>query len=188
MPLDPYPGSPAPNTLADAAKVRAQLDAIFQSLIPIGSIVAYGGSSAPTGWLMCDGTPVSRTTYATLFTAIGTAYGTGDGSTTFNLPNFNGGSGRIPLGKGSRSLGATGGEENHTLTVNELAAHAHNPGSGSSPSFTIAVGAGPSAFLQTAGSGYGIIGNGSTNNAGTDTPHNNMQPYQVVNYIIHATT
>lgn len=57
-------------------------------IIPAGLIAPYGGSSAPTGWLMCNGQAVSRTTYATLFNKIGTAYGAGDGSTTFNLPNY----------------------------------------------------------------------------------------------------
>ena len=54
---------------------------------PIGAILAFGGSSAPAGWLLCQGQAVSRTTYAALFAAIGTAYGAGDGSTTFNLPD-----------------------------------------------------------------------------------------------------
>ena len=63
--------------------------------IPVGTIVMWAGSTAPTNWLMCDGSAVSRTTYSTLFTVIGTTYGTGDGSTTFNLPNFKR---RFPLG------------------------------------------------------------------------------------------
>lgn len=69
---------------------------------------------------MCDGSAVSRTTYATLFTAIGTAYGTGDGSTTFNIPDLRG---RIAVGKNAATfstLGATGGEETHTLTTPEI--------------------------------------------------------------------
>lgn len=55
---------------------------------PVGTIVAYGGATYPDGWLMADGSAVSRTTYGDLFTAIGTTYGTGDGSTTFNLPDL----------------------------------------------------------------------------------------------------
>ena len=55
--------------------------------LPIGTQVAYGGTVPPTGWLICDGSAVSRTTYAELFKVIGTSYGEGDGSTTFNLPN-----------------------------------------------------------------------------------------------------
>ena len=58
--------------------------------LPIGTQVAYGGTVPPTGWLICDGSAVSRTTYAELFKVIGTSYGAGDGSTTFNLPNKKG--------------------------------------------------------------------------------------------------
>lgn len=54
---------------------------------PTGAVMAFAGSSAPEGWLVCDGSAVSRTTYADLFAVIGTTYGSGDGSTTFNLPN-----------------------------------------------------------------------------------------------------
>lgn len=56
--------------------------------VPTGSILPYGGSTAPTGWFLCNGGAISRTTYADLFSVIGTSYGAGDGSTTFNLPNL----------------------------------------------------------------------------------------------------
>ena len=59
-------------------------------VMPVGSIIPYGGTAAPTGWLLCDGSAVSRTTYADLHTAIGTAYGYGDNSTTFNVPDLRG--------------------------------------------------------------------------------------------------
>ena len=90
-----------------------------------GVIEAYSGKSEPSGYLLCDGRAVSRTTYATLFSVIGTTYGEGDGSTTFNVPNL---SGRILVGKNSgtfSSLGKTGGTENTTLTVSNLPAHTH---------------------------------------------------------------
>lgn len=58
--------------------------------VPVGAVVAFGGGSVPYGYLVCNGAAVSRTTYAKLFNAIGTAYGSGDGSTTFNLPNTEG--------------------------------------------------------------------------------------------------
>lgn len=58
--------------------------------LPAGSLVDFAGTSAPAGWLMCDGAAISRTTYADLFAVISTAYGIGDGSTTFNLPDFRG--------------------------------------------------------------------------------------------------
>ena len=62
----------------------------FGSLVPTGSVLAFSGPTAPKGYLVCDGSAVSRTTYATLFAMIGTAHGTGDGSTTFNLPDYRG--------------------------------------------------------------------------------------------------
>jgi microcystin-dependent protein len=76
-------------------------------IIPAGTIVAYGGATAPTGWLLCDAAAVSRTTYARLFAIIGTAFGVGDGTTTFNVPELRD---RLTLGKGTNNatLGATG--------------------------------------------------------------------------------
>jgi len=68
------------------------------STLPAGMLVPYGGSTAPSGWLLCDGVAVSRTTYATLFAVVGTSYGAGDGSTTFNLPDMQG---RVAVGKGT---------------------------------------------------------------------------------------
>lgn len=62
----------------------------FSAQIPAGMVQAYAGSTAPTGWLKCNGAAISRTTYATLFAAIGTTYGAGDGGTTFNVPDLRG--------------------------------------------------------------------------------------------------
>ena len=94
--------------------------------VPTGMIMAFGGSSAPTGYLACDGAAVSRSTYDTLFGVIGTTYGAGDGSATFNLPNFRG---RFGIGSsGTRPLGRTGGQENVTLTRGQLPSHSHGDG------------------------------------------------------------
>ena len=101
------------------------------SLIPAGVIWDYAGGSAPVGWLLCDGSAVSRTTYAGLYTALGGAsspWGQGDGSTTFNVPDLRG---RTCIGAGqgtgltNRALAATGGEELHALSLGELAVHNH---------------------------------------------------------------
>jgi microcystin-dependent protein len=89
---------------------------------PVGSFKPFGGTTAPTGWLLCDGSAVSRTTYANLFAVLGTSYGAGDGSTTFNLPDTRG---RTIVGKNSATfavLGATGGAE---TVVADLASHTH---------------------------------------------------------------
>jgi microcystin-dependent protein len=60
------------------------------SLAPTGTVLPFAGASAPTGWLLCDGSAISRSTYANLFTVLSTTYGSGDGSTTFNVPNAQG--------------------------------------------------------------------------------------------------
>lgn len=98
-------------------------------VFPPGVMVDYAAGSAPLGWLLCDGSAVSRTTYANLFAIIGVAFGVGDSVTTFNLPDFRG---RVPVGTGAgsgltaRTLAATGGEETHLLTTAEIPAHSHS--------------------------------------------------------------
>lgn len=180
------------------------------SLLPVGVFFPYAGSSAPSGYLFCDGSAVSRTTYASLFSAIGTAYGTGDGSTTFNLPDLKG---RVPAGKessatrltstyfggNSTALGATGGSESHTLTTAQLASHTHvntltDPGhthSTNSVSFTGSqnIQSGSGANLNTSGltSTSSTTGITITNaSAGSGSAHNNVQPTIISNYIIFA--
>lgn len=92
----------------------------------IGSIVMFAGSTAPTGWLICDGSAVSRNDYAELFSLVGTQYGEGDGSTTFNLPDI---SGRLLIGASeNHPVASIGGEETHVLTENEIAEHTHSVG------------------------------------------------------------
>ena len=78
-------------------------NAISSYIFPVGGIIQFGGSNAPAGWLLCNGQAVSRTTYADLFAIIGTAYGVGDGSTTFNLPDY---SDRVPQGNGQGYVSA----------------------------------------------------------------------------------
>ena len=122
-------------TIQDASGTVA-LSADLAVLIPAGVIWPYGGTAAPTGYLLCDGSAVSRSTYATLFAAVNTAYGAGDGSTTFNVPDLRG---RVIAGKdnmgGSAAgritnavsgfdatvLGAAGGAQSVTLTAAEQA-------------------------------------------------------------------
>jgi microcystin-dependent protein len=90
--------------------------------------LAFDPSSAPEGWLECDGSAVSRELYSRLFAVIGTAFGTGDGSTTFNLPDIGG---RVPVGRNTGeaafvAVGAPGGEKEVALSASEAAAHDHN--------------------------------------------------------------
>lgn len=81
---------PTDPTTALQAATKQYVDTAQTTAAPAGAIMAYAASTAPTGWLLCDGSAVSRTTYATLFAAISTVWGTGDGSTTFNLPDLRG--------------------------------------------------------------------------------------------------
>ena len=89
----------------------------------IGNIIAFTGQSVPRGYLVCDGSAVGREEYPELFSVIGTTYGSGDGSTTFNLPNL---SGKLALGVSqNHSVGDTGGEETHTVLDMETPEHTH---------------------------------------------------------------
>jgi len=95
---------------------------------PVGAVTPYTSLTPPTGWLLADGSAVSRTTYLDLFDVVGTSFGAGDGLTTFNLPDL---TGRVPVGRDSgdssfNGLGETGGAKTHTLTLAELASHAHS--------------------------------------------------------------
>lgn len=98
------------------------------SLVPPGSLLMFAGATAPDGYLVCDGSAVSRTDYAVLFAAIGVVYGVGNGTTTFNLPDLRG---RGPLGVGAgvgltaRALGSTGGAETVTLDTTMIPGHTH---------------------------------------------------------------
>lgn len=164
-----------------------------------GIIQMFAGATPPTGWLVCDGSAISRTTYATLFAAIGTTWGAGDGSTTFNIPDLRG---RAPIGAGTgtnltaRTLGGKLGEETHALTAGEtgLRAHTHsftqptvkvkyskavasgsatNHIDGSSSSST-------AAPMEVSGGAVGAVTGGEK----SGSAHNNMQPSAVVNFII----
>lgn len=178
---------PAPlvNDLEDVQRLLDQLvDAQPQAVqrgFAAGDLKLSAVPAAQSGWLLCDGAAYSRTGYAQLFNAIGTAYGAGDGSTTFNVPDFRG---RAVVGAGTgggltaRARGQTGGEETHLLTTAEMPSHNHAPLSGQ--------------FLGTGASNPWSVGSGggslstqvTTANQGGGGAHNNMQPFAVANYFI----
>jgi len=107
---------------------------------PTGGLMMWPTAVPPANWLICNGAAVSRATYATLFAVVGTTFGVGDGSTTFNLPNY---VDRLPIGAGSSySVNSQGGSATTTLTTNELPAHSHSASSSSSSSSTFTGSAG----------------------------------------------
>lgn len=179
---------------------------------PVGEVIAYAGASVPTGWLRCDGSAVSRTTYAKLFAVIGTTFGTGDGSTTFNLPDL---AGRVPLGYSSgHSLGSKGGSEyiqqhSHSFTnptINSTSGtHKHDViAKYTSKKLTVGTGTyqtrsdgtstvtNGSVYMASGQGGHGhtYSANGSVgniNNTGLSTGSSgNMMPFLTISYLIYV--
>ena len=162
-------------------------------IMPAGSVIPFAGSSAPTGFLLCDGSAISRSTYSDLFSAISTTYGSGDGSSTFNVPDLRGRvvAGQDDMGGSSANrltdqtgglngdtLGDTGGSETHTLTTAQIPSHSH----------TVA------AQQQVSGDSTNRGGSGqlgaaatiTTSSTGGGGAHNNVQPTIILNYIIRT--
>lgn len=159
-----------------------------------GVLVPYAGTSAPSGWLLCYGQAVSRTTYADLFSAISTTYGSGDGSTTFNLPDLRGRviAGQDDMGGTSANrltdqsgglngdtLGDTGGSETHTLTTSEMPAHTHDVSGTVSSVGTAGAASGAQTFVNAVNTTTG-----TSTSTGGGGAHNNVQPTIILNYII----
>lgn len=199
-----------PNGVATKTGLADLANTVAPAITGGGSSVGFmamwplNTNPSDTDWLICDGKAISRATYATLFALVGTTWGTGDGSTTFNLPDFRG---RVPLGGNNaslpnaknatyatRNLAATGGEETHVLTTSELPVHTHtltDPGH--------AHGSNSGAFV-TSTAGADAAGAGTTfrsenntasattgitiANTGSDAAHENLPPFLVVNFIM----
>lgn len=159
---------------------------------PSGAVLDYAGASVPSGWLDCNGAAVSRTTYSALYSAIGTTFGSGDGLTTFNLPDFRG---RASIGVGTgtgltaRTLAATTGAETHTLITGEMPSHTHvqNAHSHSIQTYFNRPGVASGSFAA-AWNDLSSTTTGSTTatnqNTGGGGAHNNMQPSLAVYKII----
>lgn len=149
---------------------------------PSGVVLDYAGASVPSGWLDCDGSAISRSTYSALYSAIGTTFGSGDGVNTFNLPDFRG---RASIGVGTgtgltaRARGATTGTETHTLTGTQIPGHQHYI---KRKGISYQGGTNDVKVLDTdnpSPTEYAV-----TENSGGNGSHNNMQPSLAVYKII----
>ena len=172
---------------------------LLEGGIPTATIVPWTSASVPTGFLECAGAAVSRSTYAALFAIIGTTYGAGDGSTTFNVPDLQD---NVAIGKsGTKNLGSTGGANtvtssgnvggstaNATLSEAQLASHSHGFSIPSGGGIFVTQGLGPGNYspgsfnTSGTGSGSGHSHNMSATFSGNATSV--VQPYLTVMYII----
>lgn len=201
-----------PNTLRDVLVINPDgtvtvLGVNIASVFSPGMMMDWAGGTPPSGWLLCDASAVSRSTYADLFGAIGVTYGAGDGSTTFNLPDLRG---RVSVGRDDMggtpagrvttagsgidgiTRGAAGGLQDHTLTIGQTAAHQHFIAANANGA---GVALSNSNYVQrahnySANDDYILRGDvtaatlGLSSVTGGGGPHNNMQPSIIVNKII----
>ena len=203
-------GAVSTDKLADGAVTSTKMaTAAAESLAPTGALMPFAGTTAPSGWLLCYGQTVSRTTYAALFAIIGTTYGAGDGSSTFTLPDLRGRviAGQDDMGGTSANrltnqtggldgdtLGAAGGAETHTLTTAQMPSHRHTMfRQVVSNSYT---------YNEEVYAAYARDSDGNndyyvtsttqvaniygTKATGGDGAHNNVQPTIILNYIIRT--
>ncbi|MEQ6204702.1 tail fiber protein [Sulfitobacter sp. HNIBRBA2951] len=162
----------------------------------IGEIRMVGFNFAPRGWASCSGQLIAIPQNQALFSLLGTSYG-GDGTSTFGLPDLRG---RTPVhqgpavaGRSARSMGQSGGQETVTLTENQIASHAHDatmlaesrPGNSATPAGNI-IAAGSNIFRANSPAEDQVMDPNSVqvSSAGGNQPHDNMAPFQVVNFVI----
>ena len=155
----------------------------------IGEIRMFGGNFPPNGWAFCDGQPIPISENDALFTLIGTTYG-GDGQETFNLPNLQS---RVPMHAGTNAgqtfqLGEMAGVESVTLSVNQIPTHTHALLGSNTPAVTqLPAGNTPAQStgqVYTSASSQINMSNQSITPTGGSQPHENLQPYLCINFII----
>ncbi|QZD98976.1 minor tail protein [Microbacterium phage Jefe] len=153
-----------------------------------GEMKMWSGPAAPSGWILAQGQALSRADYPDLFALIGTTYGAGNGTTTFNLPDMRG---RVPVGLDSSQtefdqMGEKSGAKTHTLTTGQMPSHTHDSGSFTDGFAAHATSGGGGAFRA-------VFASGASGEAfyyrqpasqGSNQAHNNLQPYIVVQFII----
>ena len=159
----------------------------INTIIPAGMIMPYAGMMIPDGWLLCNGINIERTAYESLFNAIGETYGSGDGVSTFTLPDYRGrfllgldnmgdSSADITTNENADILGGYDGEESHTLSIDEMPTHNHTE--------TVRTTSNSGSGNNHGGSKIGGTSTVETSNAGGSQPINILPPFITVNYLI----
>lgn len=175
---------------SDAETKAMEIEQLLKLIIPTGLITPFGGASAPDGFLLCDGAAVSRSTYADLFAVVGTNYGVGDGSSTFNLPNLKG---RVPVGLDTgqtefNTLGKSGGVTTHVHTLNDGYAMMNNQ-SGIVAVIRRKTGI-PNWTANAQGTGgetsSSVTGLGGVQLGGSTVSASNLVPYLTMQFIIKS--
>jgi microcystin-dependent protein len=179
----------------NAAQARTNLG-LSTLLIPSGTIAMWPTATPPTDWLICNGAAVSRTTYSTLFVLFGTTFGAGNGSTTFNVPDYRN---KMPYGSGTVPIGATGGSADsivvsHTHVATSVVTdpgHVHGTagsnqvgsatGTFTAGAYPLTVMGGP-ADMSSATTGITVATTNAT--AGVSGTGANLPPYLAINFII----
>jgi microcystin-dependent protein len=182
-----FTGTPlAPTAAAGTNTTQIATTAfVLSNGAPTGGLIMWGTGTAPSGWLLCNGAAVSRTTYAALFAVISTTFGVGDGSTTFNLPNY---TNRMPYGA---TLGTTGGSADavvvshtHTATVTDPG-HVHSYTAPSGAPNNAAGGIPDYITITTSNTASAVTGISVSNStAGVSGTNANLPPYLGINFII----
>ena len=156
--------------------------------LPVGTVLDYAGATAPAGFLLCQGQAVSRTTYSALFNVIGVAFGSGNGSTTFNVPP----PGVVIVGQATsgtfNTRGATGGTETETLSLSQIPSHGHEVVQNNSANRHLKLyksnAAGGSQWEIGSNDDSGVVDRFIAAATGGGQAHNNMPPYVVMPRII----
>ena len=178
-------GGVARNVTGDEKPFDCYMHPVFYTMA--GEIKMWAGDTIPDGWLLCDGSEVSKTKYPNLYAAIGDLWGVPNSSSNFKLPNL---AGKVPVGYNSADtdftpVGHTDGEKTHKLTIAEMPSHSHTPQwAGYNMSLSKSKSSGYS--LSHNGRDSKSSGNIVTTDTGGGAAHNNLQPYAVVKYIICA--
>ena len=151
-------------------------------VMPVGCVIPFAGAAAPTGWLLCQGQAISRTTYAQLFSVIGTTYGSGDGKTTFNLPDMRG---RVAVGSDANwGRGGIRGATSHAQLPTEMAKHSHGYINISGQQSRVLVSDGATSDSLASGTGSKVSLAWETMPSGDSTPFPIIQPSLYLNYLI----